>query len=113
MDEDKWKFCSRCGFFISCHDTIKVTSSGKIYCYKNNCAYGVPEKETVIVKGSPELIFCRKCGGIIPVERRALDKDGKYFCSSECELGTCVCCKCGCKIENGVPHFKVPESAIE
>ena len=107
---DGIEFCDKCGGAIGRHDMrIIVTSNDKTYCFKNNCGHSVPEEETVIFDGFPDFIFCHKCGGIIPEERRALDEDGKYFCSNECERGTCICCNCKREIKEHELYFPIKQ----
>lgn len=100
-------FCDKCGFAIDRQDEVIVTESGKVYCFRNKCAYGISEEETKAFEGSPGLIFCHKCGEIIPEERRNLDNDERYFCSDECKFGTCLCGCCKRIIKEGEPRFPI------
>jgi len=41
----RMKFCDKCGLVLDGRFKVKVTADGCYYCFKNKCAYGIPEEK--------------------------------------------------------------------
>ena len=95
---------------ISRHEEVVVIAGGRCYCFKNNCAYSIPEEE-VVFTGCLTNIFCHKCGKVVPEDRRELDQNDRVFCSDSCSAGfykdVRICCSCGREIKEDEPWFPV------
>ncbi|MFZ2969615.1 MAG: hypothetical protein WA063_00555 [Minisyncoccia bacterium] len=96
-------FCSSCGFIVGRNDQVVVSKDSKMYCYKNNCSYGIPEGVEVEIKEAYiNEAFCAMCGKLVPAERRKPDINSRVFCSEDHKADyygkVCVCSKCGVEI---------------
>lgn len=96
-------FCSKCGVGIGKDDQVAVSEDGSIYCYKNCCAYGIPEEQVIILRNIYVCeIFCSNCGSLVSKKRREMDINSRVFCSDDCKsdfyCGVCVCSRCGIEI---------------